>query len=203
MLYYAADGTALYKTGSGKILHGKWTFKENTLCIDWKEAPNNACSRYDKQGDTISVINVATGQVRGKVLKIADGNPEKIQSIRLSRSFSASSRNTSGTDRDSPNTTNPYPTASHRSNHGSCRQRGRPSNAPSLSLCRACVFHRQAQAAVPAEVSSASPSEIRRLPAVIRISHEGDRRALFEPTLRRFRREWRSLKSEHRELLSV
>jgi hypothetical protein len=79
VLYYAADGTALYKTGSGKILHGKWTFKENTLCIDWKEAPNNACSRYDKQGDTISVINVATGQVRGKVLKIADGNPEKIQ----------------------------------------------------------------------------------------------------------------------------
>lgn len=79
VLYYAADGTALYKTGSGKILHGNWTFKENTLCIDWKEAPNNACSRYDKQGDTISVINVATGQVRGKVLKIADGNPEKIQ----------------------------------------------------------------------------------------------------------------------------
>ena len=23
VLYYAADGTALYKTGSGKILHGK------------------------------------------------------------------------------------------------------------------------------------------------------------------------------------
>ena len=79
VLYYAADGTALYKTGSGKILHGKWIIKENTLCTDWKEVPNNACSRYDKQGDTITVFNVATGQVRGKVLKIADGNPEKIE----------------------------------------------------------------------------------------------------------------------------
>jgi hypothetical protein len=79
VLYYAADGTALYKTGSGKILHGKWSIKDNTSCIDWKEVPNNACSRYDKQGDMVSIINVATGQVRGKVLKIADGNPEKIE----------------------------------------------------------------------------------------------------------------------------
>ena len=79
VLYYAADGNALYKTGAGKILHGKWSIKENTLCIDWKEVTNNACSRYDKQGDTITVFNTATGQVRGKVLKIADGNPEKIE----------------------------------------------------------------------------------------------------------------------------
>ncbi len=79
VLYYAADGTALYKTGSGKILHGKWSIKDNTSCIDWKEVPNNACSRYDKNGDTITVFNVATGQVRGKVAKIVDGNPEKIQ----------------------------------------------------------------------------------------------------------------------------
>jgi hypothetical protein len=79
VLYYAADGTALYKTGSGKILHGKWSIKDNTSCIDWKEMPNNACSRYDKQGDTITVVNVATGQARGKVLKVVDGNPEKIE----------------------------------------------------------------------------------------------------------------------------
>jgi hypothetical protein len=79
VLFYAADGSALYKTGGGKILHGKWVIKENALCIDWKEVTNNACSRYDKQGDTITVFNVATGQARGKVLKIADGNPEKIE----------------------------------------------------------------------------------------------------------------------------
>src|SRR5712691_3302397 len=78
VLYFAADGSALYKTGSGKILHGKWSIKENTLCVDWKEQPNNPCSRYDKQGDTITVFNVATGQPRGKVLKIVDCNAETI-----------------------------------------------------------------------------------------------------------------------------
>ena len=78
VIYYAADGTALYKTGSGKILHGTWTIKDNTACIDWKEAPNNPCTRYDKQGDTITTFNVATGQPRGKVLKTAAGNAEKI-----------------------------------------------------------------------------------------------------------------------------
>jgi hypothetical protein len=78
VIYYAADGTALYKTGSGKILNGTWTIKENTACIDWKEQPNNPCTRYDKQGDTITSFNVATGQPRGKVLKIVDGNAEKI-----------------------------------------------------------------------------------------------------------------------------
>ena len=78
VLYYAADGSALYKTGSGKVLHGTWTIKDNTSCITWKEQANNPCSRYDKTGDTITVINVATGQVRGKVIKVVDGNPEKI-----------------------------------------------------------------------------------------------------------------------------
>jgi hypothetical protein len=78
VIYYAADGNALYKTGSGKVLHGTWTIKDNTSCITWKEQPSNPCSRYDKTGDTITVINVATGQVRGKVLKVVDGNPEKI-----------------------------------------------------------------------------------------------------------------------------
>ena len=78
VIYYASDGTALYKTGSGKILHGTWTIKGNTACIDWKEQPNNPCTRYDKQGDTITSFNVATGQPRGKVLKIVDGNAEKI-----------------------------------------------------------------------------------------------------------------------------
>jgi hypothetical protein len=78
VIFYGADGTALYKTGSGKILHGTWSIKDNTACIVWKEVTNNACSRYDKQGETITVFNVATGQPRGKVLKIVDGNSEKI-----------------------------------------------------------------------------------------------------------------------------
>lgn len=78
VIYYAADGTALYKTAKGEMWHGTWTIKDNQGCVVWKETPNNACTRYDKQGDTITLINVATGQPRGKVTKTAAGNPEKL-----------------------------------------------------------------------------------------------------------------------------
>jgi hypothetical protein len=78
VIYFAADGSALFKTAKGVILHGTWAIKENTQCVDWKEQPNNPCSRYDKQGDTITVINVVTGQSRGKIVKTAPGNAEKI-----------------------------------------------------------------------------------------------------------------------------
>ena len=78
VIYFAADGSALFKTAKGVILHGTWAIKDNTQCVDWKEQPNNPCTRYDKQGDTITSFNVATGQPRGKILKIVDGNPEKI-----------------------------------------------------------------------------------------------------------------------------
>jgi hypothetical protein len=78
VIYYAPDGQALYKTAKGTMWHGTWTIKENTACVDWKEAPNNPCTKYDKQGDTISIINVATGQTRGKITKTAAGNAEKL-----------------------------------------------------------------------------------------------------------------------------
>jgi hypothetical protein len=78
VIYYAEDGTALFKTAKGPINHGKWSIKDNTACVDWKEVPNNACSKYTKEGDTVTVINVATGQPRGKILKVVAGNSEKI-----------------------------------------------------------------------------------------------------------------------------
>jgi hypothetical protein len=43
-----------------------------------KEAPNNPCVKYEKQGGTIAVVNLATGEVRGKILKTAAGNAEKL-----------------------------------------------------------------------------------------------------------------------------
>jgi subtilisin family serine protease len=78
VIYYAPDGTELYRTAKGATWHGIWSIKGNTLCNDWKEAPNNPCTKYDKQGDTITVIVATTGQIRGKILKIAAGNAEKI-----------------------------------------------------------------------------------------------------------------------------
>ena len=77
-IYYNPDGTALYKTGKGELWHGTWTIKDNTACVVWKETPNNACTRYDKTGEAISIINATTGQVRGKVTKTAAGNAEKL-----------------------------------------------------------------------------------------------------------------------------
>ena len=77
-IYWAADGTALYKTPTGAMWHGKWEIKGNTACTDWKEKPNNGCIRYDKSGDTVTVLDAVSGQVRAKVVKTAPGNAEKL-----------------------------------------------------------------------------------------------------------------------------
>ena len=71
IIYYATDGTALFKTPKGGMWTGKWTIKDNTGCVEWKQAPTNACTRYDKQGDTITLINVSNGLPRGKLSKTA------------------------------------------------------------------------------------------------------------------------------------
>jgi len=77
VLYFDANGTVLNKNPKG-LWHGAWVIKDNTGCIDWKEVPNNPCTKYDKSGDTVTLINVANGQPRGKVTKTADGNAEKL-----------------------------------------------------------------------------------------------------------------------------
>jgi hypothetical protein len=78
VIYWAADGSALFKTAKGDLWHGTWMTKPDSLCVDWKETPNNPCTKYVKDGDTITLINMANGQTRGKISKIADGNAEKL-----------------------------------------------------------------------------------------------------------------------------
>ena len=78
IIFYNADGTATFKTPKGAIWHGPWVIKDNTVCIDWKEMPNNACTRYDKQGADVVLINMQTGKPRGKIAKVVPGNPEKL-----------------------------------------------------------------------------------------------------------------------------
>jgi hypothetical protein len=77
VLYFASGGSILFKNPKG-MWHGTWAFKGDTVCFDWKEAPNTPCRKYDKQGEAISVINVATGEVVAKVVKTAPGNPKKL-----------------------------------------------------------------------------------------------------------------------------
>jgi len=78
VIYWAADGSALFKTTTGSMMHGTWVIKDNTNCTDWKERPGSGCVRYDKSGDTITVIDAASGKVRAKIVKVADGNAEKL-----------------------------------------------------------------------------------------------------------------------------
>ena len=77
-IYWAADGTALFKTANGSIMHGTWVIKDNTNCTDWKERPGSGCVRYDKTGDTITSIDAASGKVRAKIVKVVPGNAEKL-----------------------------------------------------------------------------------------------------------------------------
>ena len=77
-IYWSEDGTALYKTPSGTMMHGKWQIKGNTNCTDWKERPGTGCVRYDKVGDTVTVIDAASGKARAKIVKTAPGNAEKL-----------------------------------------------------------------------------------------------------------------------------
>src|SRR5215510_8719863 len=78
VIYWAKDGTALYKTPTGAIMHGKWKIKGNANCTDWKERPNTPCVRYVKTGGAITIIDLASGQIRAKVVKTAPGNAEKL-----------------------------------------------------------------------------------------------------------------------------
>lgn len=78
VIYWSEDGTALYKTPSGGMMHGDWQIKGNTLCSNWKEKPGTGCVRYDKTGDAVTVIDAASGNTRAKIVKTAPGNAEKL-----------------------------------------------------------------------------------------------------------------------------
>jgi hypothetical protein len=79
VIYWAEDGTALYKTPTGALWHGKWEIKGDTNCTDWKEKqPPGPCTRWDKTGDTYTIIDAASGKPRAKVVKTAPGNAETL-----------------------------------------------------------------------------------------------------------------------------
>ncbi len=77
-IYYALDGTGLYKTPMGAIWHGTWVIKGDRLCTEWKEIGKRPCQIFDKEGDVLKSIDSETRQVRIKILKTAPGNAEKL-----------------------------------------------------------------------------------------------------------------------------
>lgn len=78
VIYWASDGTALYKTPMGVMWHGKWEIKGNSLCPNWKEKPNSQCARFDKAGDVVMIVDSQSGRTRAKVVKTTVGNSEKL-----------------------------------------------------------------------------------------------------------------------------
>ena len=77
-IYWASDGTALYKTPSRAMSHGKWEIKGNTVCAEWKERPNAGCIRFEKTGDAVTVFDAKSGELRAKILKTTPGNTERL-----------------------------------------------------------------------------------------------------------------------------
>jgi hypothetical protein len=78
-IYWASDGSGLYKTPKGPVWHGTWTIKGNLYCTEWKEGRKRPCMRFEKQGDAVSFIDSETGKVRFKVTKTVPGNAENLE----------------------------------------------------------------------------------------------------------------------------
>ena len=79
-IYWAADGSGLYKTPQGPTWHGTWSVKGDMYCSEWKEATaKRPCMKLEKQGETVSFIDSESGQVRIKVTKTVPGNAENLK----------------------------------------------------------------------------------------------------------------------------
>ena len=78
IIFWAEDGSMIFKAPDGKVSAGKWEVKDNTACFELTTRPGNNCSRYDKQGDVISVFDGKSGALRAKIAKTAAGNAEKL-----------------------------------------------------------------------------------------------------------------------------
>lgn len=78
VIYLGEDGTEHQRTPSGTIMHGTWRIEGNTLCTQWNEKPAVGCARFDTTGDTVTVIDAASGKTRATIVKTAAGNAEKL-----------------------------------------------------------------------------------------------------------------------------
>ena len=79
VIYWAADGSDLYKTPQGPIWHGTWSIKGNLYCSSYTEGQPRPCMKVEKQGDTVSFMDVESGQLRITIVKTVFGNAENLK----------------------------------------------------------------------------------------------------------------------------
>src|SRR6516225_3586588 len=137
-----------------------------------------------EQPDDVGTKATAAADLPGRLNTGIIREPHSEWSTTPSRQVRETRRKRSGKVPTQPIRSRPHPI---RNDRGSCQQRDLPSNAPSLSWCRAGAFHLQAPAEVPAALSSAFQDATRRSPGVIRSSHQDDRTAPYERAPRQFR----------------
>lgn len=77
-VYYGKDGSAAALLPSGVKLVGTMKMAANGYCIDWDNGPKNSCSTLERSDESFVLKDAKTGEARGKVFKIATGNPENL-----------------------------------------------------------------------------------------------------------------------------
>ncbi len=75
-IYYGEDSSAAAQLPAGLKLIGTWRLEEGHYCIDWDNGPKNSCSQLVRGADGFIVMDVALGEPRGIITRIATGNAE-------------------------------------------------------------------------------------------------------------------------------
>ena len=73
---YGADGSAAARLLAGMTLVGTWRMEGDHYCVDWENGPQNSCTRMVRNGDVITLVDIAAEESRGTVEMIRPGNPE-------------------------------------------------------------------------------------------------------------------------------
>lgn len=77
-IYYAADGATSAQLPAGPKLVGTWSLEGDRYCIDWQNGPQNSCTALVRKADSFLLLDAKLGEPRGRVTRIATGNPENL-----------------------------------------------------------------------------------------------------------------------------
>lgn len=75
---YGADGRAAALLPDGTALVGTWSIDADGYCIDWENGPKGSCTRATRMPGAIALTDAATGDPRGRILRVVPGNPEDL-----------------------------------------------------------------------------------------------------------------------------